>query len=222
MNVRKELENKNCIFSAHFVGTSGKHLAGYCNIDPALPHAAFINDLTMLMVEPFKDDGIETIISPAIGAIPFASLGALHLEKMTGKKVFGVWADKTKVNDEKDFIFERSGFEEKVKGKKVIILEDMINQMVSINKVVSLVNRVGGEIAGVASVAGNKGVSAEAIGVPKYVRLCAVEYDAWTPEDCAKVGLCSKKRPIVEDIGHGDSFKEEHPDYAGGYIKLLS
>lgn len=222
MDVRKELEAKGCIYKGHFVGTSGKHLGGYCNIDPAMPHAAFVDDLVGLMVEPFKVAGVETVVAPAVGAIPFAHLGALRLKQLAGKDVYSVWADKTKINDEKDFVFERTGFEEAVKGKKVLILEDMINQMFSIHKVIALVRRTGGEIAGVASVAANRGVTAEAMGVPQYVKLCAVEYDAWTPEDCVDKGLCSQKVPIVEDIGHGDGFKQAHPDYPGGFTKLIS
>lgn len=221
MDVKNELKTHGAIYEGHFVGNSGAHLAGYCNIDPVLPFPALINSFARMMVEPYKDKQIETVITPATGAIPFAHLGALHLIDLTGEEVQAVWADKTKdAKGQKQFTFERNGHLDTVKGKKVLILEDMINRMHTIKKVVSLVKEVGGEIVGVASVASNGGVSAKAMGVPQYNRLCLVEYDTWTPAECAKSGLCAKKQPIVVDIGHGGEYEMVHPEYKGGYVTL--
>ena len=222
MNYKKELEKVGCIYSGHFVGVSGKHLAGYCNIDPLLPNVLLVSKMIKLLASEFKDLGVEVVVSPAVGAIPFSHWGAYHLSKMTKKEVKGVWADKVKGSEVKAFAFERQGFEQAVKGKKVLILEDMINQMVSIKATIETVNKAGGKIVGVGCIAANKGVSAKALGIKKFVNLCDIHYDVWTPEDCPKNGLCSKGVPIVEDIGHGDDYKKEHPQYKGGYTKLLS
>jgi len=222
MNAKKELEKVGCIYEGHFVGVSGKHLAGYCNIDPLLPHVNLVSRMIRELVMEFKDLGVEVVVSPAIGAIPFSHWGAYHLSKLTKKEVKGVWADKVKGSDVKAFAFERQGFLDAVKGRKVLILEDMINQMFSIKATVETVEKAGGKIVGVGCVAANRGVSAKAMGVKKFVNLCDIQYDVWTPEDCVKNGLCSKNTPIVEDIGHGDEYRKIHPEYKGGYIKLLS
>jgi orotate phosphoribosyltransferase len=220
MDVKSELERVGCIYEGHFVGTSGKHLSGYCNIDPLLPHVALVSQLIEMLAADFKDDGVETVASPAIGAIPFCHWGAHHLAKMTGKEVFGVWGDKVSGAKVKTFAFERAGFAKAVKGKRVLILEDMINQMASIKAMIKTVQDAGGTVVGVGSVAANRGVNAEAMGVPKFVKLTSVEYDVWTPEDCVKTGLCSRNVPIVADIGHGDDFRKVNPHYPGGYVKL--
>lgn len=222
MHVRKELEKVGCIYNGHFVGVSTKHLAGYCNIDPLLPHVSLVNKMIKEIVSQFKDAEIDTVAAPAVGAIPFSHWGAHHLKEMTGKEVFGVWADKVSGAKEREFIFEREGFADKVKGKKILLIEDMINQMASIKAMIKTVRAAGGEIVGVGSVAYNRGVSAEALDVPKFVGLCSVEYDVWTADDCPKNGLCSKGVPLVTDIGHGDDYQKAHPDYKGGYVKLLS
>lgn len=221
MNVKKELEKVGCLYSGHFVGVSGKHLAGYCNIDPLLPHVNLVQKMIRMLVANFKDLNVDTVVSPAVGAIPFSHWGAYHLSKMTKKDIKGVWADKVKSTEKKAFAFERQGFIEAVKGKRVVILEDMINQMFSIKATIETVNKAGGKIVGIGSVAANKGVSGKAMGVRKFVNLVDIHYDVWTPEDCEKNGLCSKGVPIVEDIGHGDEYKKEHPKYKGGYVKLL-
>lgn len=222
MDVRKELEKIGCIYTGHFVGVSGKHLAGYCNIDPLLPHVSLVRKLMQQLAEAFKDDGVETVAAPAVGAIPFSHWGAHYLMELNGGDIAGVWADKVSGAPERAFIFEREGFIQAVKGKRVLLLEDMINQMASIKAMIKTVTEAGGTIVGVGSVAANKGVTAEAMGVPKFVKLCSVEYDAWLPEDCVINGLCGKHEPIVEDIGHGDDFKKLNPDYKGGYVRLVS
>jgi orotate phosphoribosyltransferase len=221
MDVRKELESVGCIYSGHFVGVSTKHLAGYCNIDPLLPHVKLVSQLIEQIVENFKGDGVETVAAPAIGAIPFSHWGAYHLMAMNGGDILGVWADKISGSATREFIFEREGFIKAVKGKRILLLEDMINQMTSIKAMIKTVRAADGQIVGVGSVAANRGVDAKALDVPKFIKLCSVEYDAWTAEDCAKNGLCAKGRPIVTDIGHGDDFQKAHPNYKGGYVKLL-
>lgn len=222
MNVRSTLEKIGCIYEGHFVGTSGKHLAGYCNIDPLLVHVSVVNKMIKQLVVPFKDDGVETVVSPAIGAIPFSHWGAYHLTRLTGHEVYGVWADKVAGAKTKTFVFERQGFAQAVSGKRILILEDIINQMSSIKATIDTVTKAGGKIVGVGAVAANKGVSAKAMGVKKFVKLADIFYETWLPEDCMIEGLCKKEIPIVEDIGHGDKFKKEYPKYKGGYINLLS
>lgn len=218
-DIKKVLKEKGCVYEGHFVGVSGKHLAGYCNIDPLLPHTTVLKDVTEELVKPFAKDDIDSVVVPAVGAIPLSQWGPYFLEKLSGKTVLGVWADKVPGDA---FDFERSGFKEAVSGKRVLILEDMINQMASVKKISELVKKNGGTVVGVASIASNKGVSAEAIGVDKYVGLADIHYDVWTAEDCAKTGLCSQNVPIVIDVGHGSDFQEEHPDYAGGYENILA
>lgn len=222
MDVRAELERIGCIYEGHFVGVSTKHLAGYCNIDPLLPHVSLVYKLVRQLVENFKDDGVETVATPAVGAIPFSHWGAHHLKELTGKEVFGVWGDKVKDSDKKAFAFERAGFTEAVKGKRVLILEDIINQMVSIKAMIETVEQAGGTVVGVGAVAAQKTASAEAMGVPKFVCLTPIAYDVWTAEDCVVSGLCNQNVPIITDVGHGDDYQKAHPDYTGGYTHLLT
>lgn len=218
MDIDSILEKYHCIYKGHIIGTSGNHLSGYCNLDPLMPHADLIGKLTEQMVEPFKELDVETVVAPAVGAIPFSHWGAHHLSRMTNKEVLGVWADKVKP---KGFAFERSGFLDAVKGKRILILEDFINQMFTAGKIIELVRESSGDIVGVASIAVNKGVSSASLGVNKLFYLTKIEYGAWTPEECLKTGLCFQKVPIVDDIGHGDEYKENHPDYSGGYVHVL-
>lgn len=222
MNVKAELEKVGCIRTGHFVGVSGKHLAGYVNNDQLMPHVSLVKKTVEELVKNFKDDDIEVVASPAVGAIPLSHWGAHYLMEITEKEILAVWADKVPNTPEREFIFEREGFAEKVKGKRILLLEDIINQMASIKAMIKTVNEAGGIIVGVGSLEANSGVSAEAMGVPKFLTLCKTEYEVWSPEECKKGGLCAKNEPMVIDIGHGDDFQKANPGYKGGFVKLIS
>ena len=216
--IRQTLQEKGSLFppalGGHFIGTSGKHLSGYCNIDPALPDIDFIKALTKQLVEPFAALKVQTVMVPAIGAIPLAAWGPHFLQELTGDKVEGVWADKIKP---KGFALERNGFEAAVAGKRILILEDIVNQMFSVKLLIELANKLNAEVVGVGALVANGTASAEKMGVKRFGRMCEFNYDAWAPEDCE---LCAKRVPIVTDpaLGHGAEFKDEHPDYEGGYV----
>lgn len=215
------LKKMGCIYTGHFVGVSTKHLAGYCNIDPLMPHVREVGELIKQLVESFQDDTVEVVASPAIGAIPFAHWGAQHLMAGTDKEILGVWADKVSGTAQREFVFEREGFAKAVAGKRILILEDMVNQMASVKAMIKTVRDAGGTVVGVGCVAANKGASAEELDVPKFVKLTSVEYEVWAAEECPVSGLCAQGVPIVTDIGHGDDYQKAHPDYKGGYIRLL-
>lgn len=224
LDVRQGLVDRGCLYletGAQFVGISGKHLTGYCNIDPALTDVGFMSDVSQTLVEPYLDADVEAVLSPAIGAIPIGHLAAFHLMQATGREgVAAVWADKVKP---RGFVLERSGFGDAVQGRRVVILEDMINQMFSAGELVRIARDEEAEVLGVGSVAANRGVTAEALGVPRFEALCEVAYDAFTPEECADHGPCSEGWKIVVDeaLGHGAEWRDEHPDYAGGFVNLV-
>jgi orotate phosphoribosyltransferase len=214
------LEAKGCMYRPeqgyHFVGISGKHLSGYYNVDPALPDVNFIAQMTKQLVKPFQNDHVDTVFVPAIGAIPMAQWGPFYLEQLTGKPVLGVWADKVKP---RGFVIERNGFAEAISGKKILILEDIVNQMFSVKELVRIARELGGDVVGVGGLMVKNTASAKEIGVPKLERMHEFYYDAWEPADCE---LCRRNIPIVTDpaLGHGYEYQEQHPEYEGGYTLI--
>ncbi len=65
--------------------------------------------------------------------------------------MLGIWADKAKPSG---FAIERDGFAKAIKGRKVLVLEDIINTMFSIKQVIELVREHGGEVVGVGCIGG--------------------------------------------------------------------
>jgi orotate phosphoribosyltransferase len=215
IDVLKELERLGAIIeNRHFVYTSGKHGSAYINSDPMFPDAGVVAEIADHLVEPFLGR-VDTVVAPAVGGIVLTVQCALAFHRR-GENVASVWADKA---DGGAFVFERAGFVQHVKGKRVLVVEDLLNTGGSVEKTCRLVEANGGKLVG-ASVVCNRGSSTpESLQVPELTTLAKVQMDVYEADACP---LCAEERPIVDDLSHGDRFKATHPDYPGGYVSLVS
>ncbi|HSX15797.1 MAG TPA: hypothetical protein VLF40_03330 [Candidatus Saccharimonadales bacterium] len=225
----------------HFIGVSGAHLGGYVNIDPAFPHVRFLKSLAGLLVEPHivrpdkpEQRRIGAVATPAIGSIPLSVVCAEVIMEAEGRdendEVVAVWADKIEHEGQPvDFAFTRPGFVEALLGviareEDILVVEDYINKKHSALRVVDAVRKVAGPnaVAGVATIAANRGVTAQGLAVPHYKQLCEVTYPTWTPDECRLTGPCANNIPIVVDkaLGHGAEFRDKNPTYQGGFVEL--
>jgi orotate phosphoribosyltransferase len=125
-----------------------------------------------------------------------------------------VWADK----QGDGFRFERAGFSDVLEESEVLVVEDLLTTGGSVKKVCDQVASCGGTVSGVSVIVNRGGITAEQLGVPRLESLAQVSFTAVNEAECE---LCANHVPIVEDIGHGGEYKLTHPDYAGGYVKLL-
>lgn len=208
MDVLAELEKVGAVFTGkHFVYASGKHGSGYINMDIMFPQVGLVSELCKDLIAPFAGE-FDVVAAPATGGIELGVLSAL------AAGLPGIWADK---DGEGGFIFERAGFIEQIKGKRVLVVEDLLTTGGSVEKVCREIEKVGGTVVGVSVVCNRGGVTAEQLTVPRLTALATVNFIASEEADC---DACLGGVPIVEDMGHGDDYKRTHPDYVGGYIKL--
>lgn len=198
------------LLDQHFVYKSGKHGSGYINMDPLFPDVGVISAICAELVKPFERE-FDTVASPATGGVVLAFAAACQTP---GATAAAVWADK--VGGE--FRFERAGFANHLEDQQVLVVEDLLTTGGSVEKVCREVEKHGGEVIGVSAICNRGGVTAEQLDVPVLRSLTEVNFEAVGADSCE---LCASGQPIVEDIGHGESYKAEHPDYHGGYIKLL-
>ncbi|MGH7866945.1 MAG: phosphoribosyltransferase family protein [Candidatus Dormibacteraceae bacterium] len=160
---------------------------------------------------PFQGE-FDTVTAPAVGGVVLSVLSALAAGK-NGVPIAAVWAEKRG----EGFVFDRMGFAEQLTGKRVLVLEDFLTTGGSVLKVCRAAAALGAKLVGVSVICNRGGVTAAQLGVPRLEALAAIDFSSVPPEECE---LCRDRVPIVQDIGHGDSYKAEHPDYPGGYIKL--
>lgn len=199
----------------HLVYKSGKHGDAYVNYDPAFPHLSLVRSHCLQLLRPYLGK-FDTVVAPATGGIVLVTLcGAVAAEQ--GHNVQVVWADKHGDN----FVFERDGFIQAIKGKRVLVVDDTMtndNERGSVYKVCRLVEAHGGILVGVSLICNRCSGTAQNLGVPELHALMDVNFVAYEPDTCP---LCEQQVPIVVDIGHGAAFEANNPDYTGGYVKVL-
>jgi orotate phosphoribosyltransferase len=171
-----------------------------------------------MLAEPFGNTWIDVVAAPAVGGIILAGFTAAALDRPNDQpweKAKAVWADK----QGDGFGFERAGFRDVLEESEVLVVEDLLTTGGSVKKVCDQIAYCGGNVSGVSVIVNRGGITAEQLGVPRLESLAQVSFSAVDEAECE---LCVNHVPIVEDIGHGGEFKQEHPNYEGGYIKLLS
>jgi orotate phosphoribosyltransferase len=229
MDVKALLIERGCVFpyrrklDYHFIGSSGAHLGGYANCDPILWDVTVLWWLTGQFAALFGGHGQfskaqpQVVVAPAIGAIPLAHLTAIQLiHELPTSRVDATWGDKVDGPDGRPirFVFKRPGSAEAVRGKRVLLVDDMITDRVyTSGLMIQCIRQAGGRVVGMATIAATKGVTAKLLDIPAFAKLCEVDYPLWTEAECWKNGPCSKGVPIVvdESLGKGFGYRQTHP-----------
>ena len=190
------------ITDSHFVYTSGKHGSVYVNKDTVYPHTAETSRIGELFAEKFKDVDIDVVAAPALGGIILSQWVAFHLSKLKGKEILGVYTEKT---PDKQMIFTR-GYDKLVKGKKVLVIEDLTTTGGSVRKVVDTVKATGGNVVAVCVMVNRNPelVTSEVVGGP-FSALGVIKASAFDEAVCP---LCKENVPINTDVGHGKKYLE--------------
>ena len=188
------------ISGSHFVGTSFLHFDTYINKDVLYPHVKETSRICELFAEKYKDKNIEAVVAPALGGIILSQWVTYHLNKM-GNNALAVYSEKTESGEQ---VFKR-GYDELIKSKRILIVEDNVSTGGSILKIVKAVKEAGGEIVGVcAMVNKNSKINSDTLGVP-FESLGEFFIPTYSPENCP---LCKAGIPINTKVGHGKKFLE--------------
>jgi orotate phosphoribosyltransferase len=194
------LQKVGAFRTGHFVLISGRHADSYINKDALYPYTHDTSRLCLAMAERFKDKNIEAVIGPAVGAAILSMWTAYHLTDLTGKEIYGTYADK---DGQGGFVIKR-GFDQLIKGKRVLVVEDLVTTGGSLKKVVEAARTAGADVVGAIAL-GNRGdVTAEMVGSPEvFDQLLNVHLESWDEADCE---LCKAGIPVNTDVGHGKEF----------------
>lgn len=194
------LQKVGAFRSGHFVFVSGLHADTYVNKNAMYPYTREMSKLCLGIAEMFKGKNIDVVVGPATGGIILSQWVAYHLSELEGREVYGIYADK---DGEGGFVIKR-GYDELIKGKKVIVVEDLVTTGGSLRKVVEAVRTIGGTVAGAVAICNRGDVTKEAVGnPPEFVSLLKVDLEQWPEETCE---LCASNIPVNTDVGHGKDF----------------
>ena len=133
----KIFKNSGALLEGHFILTSGRHSASYFQCAKLLQYPKYLELFSNKIVDHFKDNEIDLVMSPAVGGIVLGTEVGRLLKKRT------VFAER--VNGKMSM---RRGFEIKA-NEKILIVEDVITTGGSVKEVMNLVIDLGGSIVGV-------------------------------------------------------------------------
>ncbi len=185
---------------SHFVYVSCKHSATYINKDYVYPHTAYVSRIAEIIAEKYKDMPVDVVAGPSIGGIILSQWVAHHLSRLTGREILSVYTEK---QPDKNQIFTR-GYDQYVKGKNVLVVEDIVTTGGSVKKVINSVIGADGKVVAACAIV-NKDplhINPEFIGVP-FDYLAIVGMDVYEEKDCP---LCKTDVPINTKLGHGKVF----------------
>ncbi len=198
--VLEVLEKVGAFRAGHFVLTSGRHSDSYILKDAMYAYTKETSQLCRAMAERFAKSGVEAVIGPAIGAAILSQWVGYHLSDLTGREVYAVFAEK---DGQGGFIIKR-GYDQVIKGKKLLVVEDLTTTGGSIKKVVDAAHDVGADVIGAIAICNRGDVTAAQVGNPPvFDALVNVELESWDASGCE---LCEKGIPVNTDIGHGREF----------------
>lgn len=186
--------------SGHFVYTSGRHGSMYVNKDAIYPHAEMTSDLCLQIATHFAGQDIDVVVAPAVGAVILSQWVAYHLSRLKGREVLGLYAEKGPTEAGEGFLLRR-GYAELCRGKRALIVEDILNTGGSVKKLVGAVNKLGAQVVGVAALCNRGRVTSAQVGdVPEVFALLDLDLESWPAEECP---LCKNQIAIHSSIGKG-------------------
>ena len=184
---RELLTKTDALQTGHFRLSSGLHSDQYCQCARLFEHPADAEKLAVIMAEQLKERAsefgeIDLVLAPALGAILWGyelaravGVRSLFAERQTGKK------------------FElRRGFH-LPKGARILLAEDVVTTGGSVMELVPLVEALGAEVAGFASVIDRS--KGKFQPDKPFAALLPIEAVTWSEEDCP---LCAEGNPIVK------------------------
>jgi len=191
------------ITDSHFVYTSGKHGSVYINKDALYPHTEKSSMVGKMFADKFKDQDVDVVAAPALGGIILSQWTANHLSKLKNKEVLGIYTEKT---PDKNQIFTR-GYDKLVKGKNVLVIEDLTTTGGSVKKVVDSVKAAEGNVIEVCVMVNRdpEHVTSETVGAP-FSSLGVLKAEAFDQAECP---LCKNDVPINTTVGHGKKYLAE-------------
>jgi len=194
------------LLEGHFVLTSGRHSGRYINKDTlySVPHWAA--RLCKLLVVPFLNEDVQVVAGPTVGGVVLSQWAAYHLNETYQDYADPVKAVFVDEGFDKTRVLKR-GYDKLVKGKRVLMVEDVLTTGDSVKKSLQTVEEAGGIIIGVAVLFNRDPENNTTKSMlPQGARLCCLvseHIDSWPEEECP---LCAEGAPISTNAGKGAEY----------------
>lgn len=189
----------------HFVYAKGHHGSEYVNKDAIIPFTADMSSLCERLAKVFVDLDVEIVVGPAVAGAIVSQWVAHHISIATGRIIPGIYTDKVGKDAAGNDIFAlKRGYDAMIRGKRALIVEDVLNTGGSAAQTVQLALENDAVVLAVGALCNRGNVKASEIGdVPFLFSLTEVSMEKHLPDDCP---FCKEGRPINTKIGHGADY----------------
>lgn len=181
----------------HFEFTSKLHGDVYLNKDAIYPHVLLISRICNEIAQRSVNYDFDLVIGPALGGIVLAHGVASYLTEMKGEEFMAIYTEKNK-SDKQTLA---RGYDQLVRNKKVLIVEDVVTTGGSVMQVANCVKESGGEVAVIYSMVNRNpsGVNSETLGFP-FHSLLEIEINSYNQQECP---MCEEGMQIDTRVGKG-------------------
>lgn len=176
------LKDAGVLLEGHFLLTSGRHSDKYMQCAKIFQDARYSVPLCAELVKQYKEENIDIVIGPAIGAIQMS----YEVGKQLGTR--NIFAER----DTEGTMTLRRGFVIEP-GQRVLIVEDVVTTGGSVREVMELVKKCRGVIVGIGSVVDRTGGKID-FGVP-YKSAFSMDIVSYEAENCP---ICKTGVPLIK------------------------
>jgi orotate phosphoribosyltransferase len=184
----------------HFVYDSGEHGSGWIDKDAIYPHTRRTQRLCRDLAAAVRHLNAEIVCGPATGGLIIAQWTAHSLDTLA---IFGEH-DRAAAGDALlgRFVLRR-GYDRLAAGRRVVVVDDIVNTGLSVRQMVEAVRRAGGEVVGAPALITRGNVDAAGIGVEQFITLLEYDIPSWPAAECR---LCREGVPVNTRYAHGKEF----------------
>ncbi len=179
----------------HFVYPNGQH-GRLCKVDISrlYPHTEKTSRLCLAIAQDFLNDDVGVVVAPATGGIVLSQWVGYHLSMILRREVPSVYAEK-----EGNVFLIKHDYDKIVAGKRVLVLDEVLNVEGPAKKLVEAVRNLGGNVVGVGALCNRGGITPRDSAVPKVFALVDLKFEAWGKGECP---MCAEGIPIEKGSGY--------------------
>lgn len=172
------LKEAGVLLEGHFLLTSGRHSGRYLQCARIFRNTRYSEELCAALAAHFKDDRVDIVIGPALGAVQMA----YEVSRALGCENFFAEREDGSMTLRRGFAIEP--------GQRILVVEDVVTTGGSVREVLEIVRQAGGEIVGVGSIVDRTGGRID-FGVP-FHSVISIEVESYEPSECP---LCKAGAP---------------------------
>lgn len=205
---RKILEDAGAIIeNSHFVYDSGQHGGGWIDKDVVNEHTDRDEGLCGMLAEAVRDLEADVVCGPATGGLIVSQWTAHALGVLSVFADHGEQPPTAPGGPMRGPFVLRRGYDKVVAGKRVVVVDDVINTGLALRQTVEAVRRCGGRVLGAAAIITRGNASPADCGVADLRTLLECRIPSWPAAGCP---LCKAGVPVNTQYAHGAEFVAAH------------